>query len=222
MSIERLRKLLVMTVANGCTEAEAMAAAEKAAKLMAELGVEMGDLEYEAESIAVRTGWQSVRSKLWATIATYTNCAVTLVGKEVEYIGREPWPEVARYLHAISNRAIDRELRTFRGTRWFKRRSSLRAKRAAAHDFTDTMVRRLQYKIEELFWTSYSADAMRAAAVERDRRHTDLVTVETKSRRGSLPRYNHAAFEGLAAGDGVQLSHGVGADHAPLQIGGGS
>jgi hypothetical protein len=223
MSIERLRKLLSMTVANGCTEAEAMAAAEKAARLMAELGVEAGDLEYEAETIAVRAGWNSVRAGLWGVIATYTNCAVTLIGKEVEYIGREPWPEVARYLHKITNRAIDRELGAFKSTRWFKRRSSVRAKRAAAFDFTETMVLRLQVKVIELFLATYSEQSARNAVAERDRRYsTDLVTAKHVDRRGKLPRYNHARFEGLAAGDGVQLSHGVGAGATPLQIGGGA
>lgn len=223
MSVERIRKLLAMTVANGCTEAEAMAAAEKAARLMAELGLELGDLQFEAETVKVRTGWQSVRSRLWATIASYTNCAVTFLGDEVEYVGREPWPEVARYLHSVTNRAIDRELRTFKATKWYRRRSSLRARRAAAFDFTDAMVIRLQGKLAELFASTWSSSAVKQAMAERDRRHSDLETVETTPRRNNLPRYDHAGWAGLEAGAGVELSHGVGGSGAvPPRIGGGS
>lgn len=221
MSLERVRKLLAMTVANGCTEAEAMAAAGKAARLMSELSLADGDLDFGAETIKVRTGWQSVRSRLWATIGTYTNCAVTFMGSQVEYVGREPWPEVARYLHAVANRAIDKELRTFKRTRWYKRRSSLRARRAAAFDFVDAMVIRLQGKVAELFRGTYSGAASKQAIAERDRRHGDLTKVDTTPRRNSLPRYDRAGLAGLGAADGVVLSHGVGGSgDVPLLIGG--
>ncbi len=40
----RLRALLDKTVANGCTEAEALAAAEKARAIMAERGISDADL----------------------------------------------------------------------------------------------------------------------------------------------------------------------------------
>lgn len=223
MSVERIRKLLALTVANGCTEAEAMAAAEKAAKLMAELGLEAADFSFDAKTITVRMGWQSVRSRLWATIASYTNCAVTFLGGgEVEYVGREPWPEVARYLHEVTNRAIDRELRTFKATKWYKRRSSLRARRAAAFDFTEAMVIRLQRKMANLFDGTYSIAAGKQAIAERDRRHSDLKTVPVTPRRGKLPRYDRAGIAGMEAGSGVTLSHGVDrAGDAPLLIEGG-
>lgn len=46
--IRRIRSLLEKTVENGCTEAEAMLAAEKAADLMAEYELTLTDIELGA------------------------------------------------------------------------------------------------------------------------------------------------------------------------------
>jgi hypothetical protein len=43
--VERARALLSMTIENGCAEAEAMTAAAKAAKLMEEYDLALGDIE---------------------------------------------------------------------------------------------------------------------------------------------------------------------------------
>jgi Protein of unknown function (DUF2786) len=51
--IERVRALLAMTTKNGCTEAEAMTAAVKAAELMEQYDLELGDVRsLEDERIA--------------------------------------------------------------------------------------------------------------------------------------------------------------------------
>lgn len=46
---DRIRQLLGRTVARGCSEAEAMEAAAKAAELIAEHGLAAGDIEFPAE-----------------------------------------------------------------------------------------------------------------------------------------------------------------------------
>lgn len=215
------RKLLKMTRANGCTEAEAMVAAEKAARLMAELKLALGDLEFEGARAKVPAGWHSVRAPLWTIIATCTNTSVIMHGAEVEYIGRAPWPEVAQYLHKVTGRAIDAALREFQSDRWYRRRSSVRAKRAASFDFTKAMVNRLAEKIWRLFEASISVHAMNSALAERDRRYPDQVQVPKRDpARPNLPRYDRAALQGGVAGDGVQISHGVGSEEAPVKIGG--
>ena len=219
-ALERLRKLLRMTRANGCTEAEALAAAERAARLMAELRVTIGDLEFEERDVAVRGGWNSARSKLWLTIATYTNTACVLSGRRLDYVGREPWPEVARYLHQVTDRAINQALREFQGEKWFQKRSSLRAKRAATHDFTVAMVARLKFTLHKLYAPTYSAEAGRAAQAELARRRPNTTTVTVTSRRPKLRPYDKAMARGSEAGDEVTLSHGVQGGTTPRQIGG--
>lgn len=221
-AIERIRKLLKMTRANGCTEAEAMAAAGKAAALMAELQIELGDLEFDAGRARVRTGVHSVRSSLWATIARATNTQLILVDDEIEYVGRAPWPEVARYLHQLTDRAIDRELKLFQAGKWYKRRSSLRAKRAATFDFTQAMVHRLAQKLRELFAATRSDEARDAAGQELARRYPNTVSIERRRARPKLGYYSEAGARGFAAGEGVEISHGVSGAQTPLQLRGGA
>lgn len=219
-AIERLRKLLRMTQANGCTEAEAIAAAEKAAAIMVELNLEEGDLEFEAAEVKASAGWASARSPLWLTIATYTNTAVILTSEGYQYVGREPWPEVARYLHHVTDRAINRAVREFQAEKWFKRRSSLRAKRTATHDFTRAMVARLQQKVRELYQGTRMAGSLVEAQAELERRFPSQKVVVATSRRPSGRVYGDAMLKGMDAAGGVQLAHGVAGSEAPLQIGG--
>jgi hypothetical protein len=215
-AIERLRKLLAMTVDNGCTEAEAMAAAEKVARLVAEHGLEGVDLAFATRQKRVRAGWNSARSSLWAQIAISTNCApIMLDGRDstVEYIGRDPWPDVAYYLHQITDRAIDRALREFKRTSWYAKRRTVRAKRDAARDFVTGMSRRLATKIDELFQPTRSRDAFDQALVERANRYPSEQQV---SPRLSKSRYFDAGMAGALAGDGVEISHGVATDARKL------
>ena len=217
-ALERIRKLLRMTKANGCTEAEAMAAAQKAARLMQEWRVSVGDVEFASERVRARYGANSVRAGLWATIAACTNTASILVDDEVEYVGCAPWPDVARYLHQVTDRAVDRELKAFQSGAWYRRRSSIRAKRAASHDFVDVMVHRLRHKLAELF-ASTRNDADRLVAIaERNRRHPGNLTVPRRVTRPHLGAYGQAQVAGYAAGEATNISHGVDGAPAVLQL----
>lgn len=221
-AIDRIRKLLQMTKANGCTEAEAMAAAEKAARLMAELGLQLGDLAFGAERAKAHGAGRSIRVALWNVIAAVTNTDMLLVAGHIEYVGRELWPEVARYLHQVTDRAIERELRTFRAGAWYRKRKSVRAKRAATFDFTSAMVVRLRRKLLELFAGTMSETSRADAAGELARRYPALVTLSQRAARPRLGHYYDAAAAGARAGDGVEISHGVAANGVSLQIGGAS
>lgn len=221
MSIERIRKLLSMTVARGCTEAEAMAAAEKAARLMAELGLTPGDVVMEASRSVTRYAATSVRAGLWSVIASCTNTAWIFVatdeGDNVEYIGATPGPEVAVYLHTLTSRAIDGALRTFKASAGYRRRT-LKNRRKAANEFTQGMVMRLSRRLRDLFGATTSSTAIAAARAELARRYTDSKTVE---RRPLEIRSRKPLEAGLLAGNDVPLNHGVGgrAGPDPLMIG---
>lgn len=223
MSRDRIKKLLGMTTANGCTEAEAMAAAAKAAKLMAEMGLRPGDIEMDQDDIGVGTGLGSVRAQLWGAIALCTNSAPILRMKDghqvMTYVGSEPGPEIATYLHLVTDRAIDRELRTFRATTWYKRRGTLRAKRAATASFTEGMVTRLSNRLHDLFATSLSEEAIEQARAERDARFPG--SRQAPARTMAPSRYWQARAKGYAAGDDVTLARGVGEEADTVMIGGG-
>lgn len=75
----RIKALLAMTEANGCTEAEAMSAVAKAAELMAEYQISMTEAELTAEGFEnAFIPWESrkrtfARDYLGVHIATYTD-----------------------------------------------------------------------------------------------------------------------------------------------------
>lgn len=221
MSRDRIKKLLGMTTANGCTEAEAVAAAAKAAELMQQMGLRLGDIEMDQDDHPINAGWGSARSDLWITISECTNTAVitrTVDGRQViTYVGREPGPEVATYLHHVTDRAIERELRAFRDSTWYRRRRTPKAKRAAGQDFVFGIVNRLSRRLRDLFHSSRDRALLAAAVAERDERFPNSTVVSTRVRN---TRYSEAIYAGLAAGSGVGLHHGVAGDAPELRIGG--
>jgi Protein of unknown function (DUF2786) len=221
MSRDRIKKLLGMTTANGCTEAEAMAAAEKAARLMTELGLEVGDFEMDESHHPVSAGWGSVRSDLWAMIGVCTNTAMlitTRMGRSrISFICADPGPEIAVYLLQVTDRAITRELREFRASTWYKRRRTTKAKTQASRDFAAAMARRMASRLLDLFQSSISEHQRDIAAGERDRRYPQCVAAKAHRHES---QYFEAADAGRAAGSSVTLAHGVGVGRGPALIGG--
>lgn len=219
--LKKLAALKAKTTASGCTEAEAMAAAEKLAELMAEYGVsdaEIGMTEAAAKNPRASTAqWRRVLANV---AAECTNTAVIFDGDEVVFVGADPGPEIARYLFDVCRRAVERALTEFRATSWYKRRRTAKAKRAAGTDFVDSMAYQLSLKLWDIFGHQMSDDRRSAAEKALALRFPDSRTLQGKKNRET--RYHDAARLGAAAGDAVPLSHGVGGGAGPLRIGRGS
>lgn len=216
---EKVRALLSKTTQRGCTEAEADAAAVKAAALMAEYGLAREHLDIGTATGHGTAGKRSIRSRLWGVIGNATNCQTLLDGHgdRVVYVGAAPGPEIAAYLMQVCDRAIDRESRAFRATTWYKRRRTLRAKRAASDDFVDAMITRLGARIVKLFEASRDRAALEAARAAAQ----SLFQTTPVNLREAADRYSAARARGWIAGGDVTIAHGVAGD-APKRIGGGS
>ncbi|MCO5082622.1 MAG: DUF2786 domain-containing protein [Rhizobiaceae bacterium] len=220
---DRIRQLREMTSARGCTEAEALAAADKAAQLMRDHGLSEADIVME-EKRSGRAGMgKAIRAKLWPVIGGCTNTAVLITqdgtGATVAFIGVTPGPDIAVYLRDVCERALDRSIRDFKTGKFYRRRRGLASKRAAVADFADGFVNRLSRRLVETFSPVMDRDAYEAALVARDQRYED--SFEWKPTAAPL-RHNEARAAGWIAGKDVTLAHGVGGSAAPLQIGGGS
>lgn len=220
----KIAALLRMTRGAGCTEAEALAAAEKAAALMHEHGLSEADITIGEASVAHGTKGKGARDDLWRIVAHCTNTACTFVcvagerGSEVVFVGRDPGPEIAAYLVAVLNRAIDTAIAEFRAGRFYRRRRSPVTRRAAVQDFTQGMILRLSRRLIEIFRASIDKAANAQAIAARDARFADARDITAPSR---ATRYDDALWSGWDAADRVNLTHGVGgagAD-APRQIG---
>ncbi len=74
--LKRIDALRQKTTGRGCTEAEAIAAAEKAAELMRDYGLTEADLSIEQQSVRRKSEGHSVRDDLWRRLADFTNCGL--------------------------------------------------------------------------------------------------------------------------------------------------
>lgn len=215
---DRIRRLRELNVKRGCTEAEAFAAAEKAAQLMRDHGISEIDIIIDEQRSKGSRG-HSIKAKLWPVIATCTNTAVliqTVAGvSEVEFIGRAPGPEIAVYLRDVCERAVDRAVREFKAGSFYKRRRGLKSKRAAVADFSEGMVIRLRYRLLEVFGPVRDENARQEAEQALAIRHPDTVTI---AQRVAPQRHDRARVAGWQAGENVTLASGVTSDSAPLQI----
>lgn len=215
----RIAALKAKTQASGCTEAEALAAAEMAARIMAEHGLSDLDVEIgaaRAREITVKATW---RSHIAASVQHVTNTAgVHLTGSgAIEFVGRGAWPEVAAYLYAVMVQAVERETAKFKTCDFYKRRRTLKTRRVAVADFVSALTIRLRVRLLELFRDTISEAAQEEA-------HQALALRRSGAVARSLPprkvRFSEAAGEGWVAGGNITLSHGVaGPDGRPLAIG---
>lgn len=222
---ERLRAKIAAlqgkTQAAGCTEAEAMAAAELAARLMAEHAFDQADIEMTEATAPNKWQRSTWRDRLSAGIAVATNCdwIVRPNSEDVLFMGREPGPDIAAYLRDICFRAVDRAVREFKETPFYGRRRKLATRRAAVADFVEGMVNRLIMRMFELFKPVISKPAREEAKQALARRFAgDLVSRPIKAHD---PRFSQAAGAGWRAGADVGLHHGVSGSAAPKLIGSG-
>lgn len=217
---QRVRALLDKTVGRGCTEAEALAAAELAAKLMRDHGIAPSELEMDRRRSRSASRGRAIKAKLWPVIAWCTNTACIIVEVDghtaVEFIGREPGPQIAVYLRDVTETALAAGVRRFRDEPFYRRRRSDKMRRQAVAEFTLGFVNRLSRRLEAVFGPQVCA-AERAAA----RRALEAIHPETRpvAPRSASPHFWEARQHGWEAGGKVHLGHGVPGGKAPLAIG---
>lgn len=217
---QKIAALLRLARSRAASEAEAMAAAERAARLMREYGIDPLDVEFDEKDAPIKTRGQSPRDRLWGMIAVCTNCAAVLrqdYDPAITYIGRAPGPDIAVYLVAVLSRAIDHEVEAFKQTPAYKRRRTLTTRRAAVQDFTVGFISRIRGRLSDMFAETIS-DEERASA----RKICDLrISGQTPlALRDHKVRFGSAAGAGYSAAGRINLTHGVNGVQAPRQIGG--
>lgn len=213
----KIAALRAKTTNVGCTEAEALAAAELAAQLMAEHGLSETEIEMVSASAEERTTRATWRARVAGAVCVATNTAAVFhPGTAFEFIGRAPGPEVAAYLYAVMTNAIVRGSRDFKWSAEYRRRRTTKTRRAALADFATGMVARLRIRLFELFRSTMSDDELKAARRALAEWHPNTQRMGMPDRK---PRFADAVAAGLDAGRSVTLAHGVGgADGRPLAI----
>ena len=216
----KLRALLSKTVENGCTESEALAAAEKAQELLSRYGIEadeVGAPEEWAEDYVGLGARRRPRDSLWMALGFFCNCKAWLsrteTGWRVRYFGRPCDVAVASYLHDILERAIVAALADYKRTDSYQRRRKPSTRRAALRAFEIGMSDRLKTRLVQLKWLRVGQDEALMTAFQEP--------IETELlRRGMaftrLPKLLKPAARaksdreaGRTAAEGVALNAGV-------------
>jgi hypothetical protein len=215
----KIRKLLDRTVDRGCTEAEAEAAMDAAARLMREHGLTRDDLVMTMERCRRPvTKGSSPRDWVLMAIAKGLGCSVLrIIGSDAhaQFYGAEPAPQIAAYIADRCLIALETEPRQFRQTTYYKRKRTARAKTAAGRSFIEGMCIGLANKISDRF----DADSQVAACqrAEQWMRNQEGEASEAKSYKASQDRQTR--FHGSAAATRTDLSEGVGGSRPTLRLG---
>lgn len=215
----RVRALAARTTSNGCTEAEALAAAEMVGRLLERFALTMAEVDLRAEPCVEREVPLPGRRRrpidgCVPAIARFCDCRVWLAADEGRpryvFFGFEPDAVLATYLYAVIERAMAQEVGAFRARSTQLHGPDLRA---ACTSFGRGMAGRLDERLgamhqarnEEVSAQQPTGTALmvvKASVVEEAFRATKIRLVRA---RGAAFHEDGAYRQGYAAGDGVPL-----------------
>ncbi|HYG91184.1 MAG TPA: DUF2786 domain-containing protein [Azospirillum sp.] len=221
-----LRALKAKTVEHGCTEEEAMAAAEKMAELLSRHSLSEDDL-VEAEYCETRVGIgrRSPLDSVWGAVARFADCRGYYVrGGKLSYafFGRAQDVLVAEYVYQVLRAACDQALAAFRRTDTYTRRRTAKTRNHAVKAFLEGLAAGLIHKLDAGLWRRYGGpeDGERALAlVKANALQLDVAlenqgVVFKKSRAlvtTSGAFKNEARSRGHQAARGIEVNAGVAA-----------
>ncbi|MCX5512254.1 hypothetical protein C3941_09295 [Kaistia algarum] len=182
----KLGALRAKTTANGCTEAEAMAAAEKAASLMEEHGISEADLDRGAfEEIAVELGARrSPLDAVWKTVAKFADCYGYLLrdgGRwRYVYFGREADVLIAEYVHEVVRRAAGTAVTRFKTSPAYQSRRKPKTRAQALKAFLEGFSISIQAKLIAGLWKRKGGEAGGARDLVADQQATLKAELERR------------------------------------------
>ena len=220
----RIKALAEKTVSNGCTEAEAMAAAEMVGRLLERYALSMEEIDLREErcvQVKVPIGGKQRRpiDGCVTAIARFCDCKVWIARDDMipsyVFFGFEADTALASYLFSVIDRAMRTELLAFRVDHPRLKGASLRQ---ASKSFQQGMATRVADRLDELHRErDASVAAQRSAGtalilvkhqvVEDAFRQSEIHLVSAGRLSGM--RMNGAFRQGLAAGDRVNLKRPV-------------
>lgn len=223
----RIRALRAKTVENGCTEGEAMAAAEKLAQLLADHNMTLDEADLRASPFERHdhTGTGAVGLKLWkvaTAIAELTNTRTWRGGEAAAgcntFLGLAHEVDVAAYLLAICERAMRTEVQ---GVMTRLRHLSQVQKIAKVVPFIDGMADRLARRIRNMIPPLPAGTGLivlRAALIDAEMSRRGIELEDCGPARRSLDTAAYRA--GASAADKVSLNPGLNGGSPSLALGG--
>lgn len=223
----RIRALRAMTEANGCTEAEAMAAAKAALSLMQKAGIGEDDLAYEQKSHRTPGKRRQVIDGLWKHVAAVCRCHGWFQrsddGLIFVYFGNDRDVLIAEYLHGLLGDAFRRETEKFKGSHEYLKRRKKKTRSAAQRAFQQGFVERVATRLHDLWWVRVNSggDGKAIALAEAEYLKALTEIVQQKGIRlygmGALRPVSSAFSEARLAGhlSGANVAIDPGLNAAP-------
>lgn len=211
----KIRALRAKTVENGCTEEEAMAAAAKAAEMLARYNLTVDEVELRASPFEQHreTHVDHVGDRLWKVAAGVSELTGATSWKsgpgvhpvEVNFFGFQHEVEISVYLLEICASAMRREQsRILHGGV----RAVTPKQRARLYPFLDGMADRLYRRLVEMKPPPLTGKGL---VVLRDALIKAAMPVALREKAGRPSRdADEAYLDGLRAGDRVSLNPGLG------------
>ncbi len=188
----RIKALTDKTVANGCTEAEAMSAAEMVGRLLERYALSMDEIEVRsARCVQVEVHLGSRRRRpidgCVPAIARFCDCKVWLApaarpdpddpykpiaGIRYIFFGFETDTALAAYLFAVIDRAISHEISTFK---LYNPRLRAEKLRRASASFQHGLVARVAARLERMH--DEREAAVRVPLLECERVHSYAISI---------------------------------------------
>lgn len=211
-----IRALREKTTANGCTEGEAISAAEKLAQLLADNDMTLDEADMRASPFErhreVHDDW--VGERLWKIaqgIATMTGVRYWSnrpgEAPSVDFFGFAHEVDVARYLLEVCRGAMNREHSRIVAEQFGGWMSSSARQRRAVLPFLDGMADRLRERLIELkppTPTGTGLVVLRGALIDA----AMPIKTTTRDQRASRD-FEPGYMDGRAAGDRVSLNAGL-------------
>lgn len=210
----RIRALLAKTVANGCTEDEALAAAQKAAEMLARYNLTVDEVEMRAspftqegdifDGLVGERMWKIAAAVAHLTDTRYWTSPAGVVPVAINFFGFDHEVAVARYLLVICANAMNTEQERMHANYALL---VANARRRKIIPYLDGMADRLHQRIRKM---KPPAPTGRGLVVLRNQLIDDAMEqmklkLSERATRGSRDR-EAEYLAGVRAGDGVALN----------------
>lgn len=222
--LAKIKAMLAMTVENGCTEAEALAAMTIARKWMAEHDLTDEDFTFGGEQVRAEKKRQEDRNRIrffmLQAVAKFCNCeGWTDYGRDdVVICGLESDTVFAHWLLDTLEYFVLRELAAFLART--RTRNSPSVRRIESNGFVMGCAARIVQRLDEL---TPKAAIGRGLVVARNaliRRHMQELGIKLKPDNLGHQRVDNSAYDaGLRAGDGAQFNRPLNGGAAVKEIG---
>ena len=231
--LKKLRAFAQRTVENGCTEAEAIAAAEAMQKLQHEYNMTLTDadiLDAEYVTEKMQLGNQRMHPVVGAVmgVAIFTSTKMYKSGATLFIFGEKHKVDNAIYLISTIQSAMELEFLNYRGTEAYLRETWHHHGQTIRSSFMNGMAHRLYHRLLQMHKELMEQDATvsqttgNSLVVMSDRALDDAFRKQNpnlrSARRQTTSRSANASAAGRSAADRVGLRSGVRAGSAQRAI----